>query len=170
MFGELPDVPCRRGVFFRLSSAAHVRNVPAPASAGPDPAPVQFIGDRAQGDGASRTNLAEDRRERLRELVACRRASVPFPARLSAAAPFGLPRLTPRDLATASASFVRRAIASRSCRATRAMMPTVRSFASGRSAVRKRTPLARRVSRKAALRERRSSLAIASVSPVTSRG
>jgi hypothetical protein len=42
----------------------------------------------------------------------------PFPARRSAAAPFGLPSLTPRAFATASASFVRFEIASRSCCAT----------------------------------------------------
>gem|GEM_PF-6525963 len=47
-----------------------------------------------------------------------RSASPPFPARLSAAAPFGLPSLTPRAFATASASFVRREIASRSAWAT----------------------------------------------------
>ena len=61
-----------------------------------------------------------------------RRTALPSP--LSAAAPLGLARRTPRLLATASASLVRREIASRSCSATRAMMPTVRSFASGRSA------------------------------------
>ena len=74
------------------------------------------------------------------------------PARLSAAAPFGLPSFTPRALAAASASLVRREIASRSCWATSAMIPTVRSFASGMSTARNRTPLSRSVSRKAALR------------------
>ena len=76
----------------------------------------------------------------------------PLPARLSAAAPLGLPSFTPRLLATASASFVRFEIASRSCCATSAMIPTVRSFASGRSTAAKRTPLSRSVSRKAAFR------------------
>jgi hypothetical protein len=61
-------------------------------------------------------------------------------------------------LTTASASLVRREIASRSAWATSAMMPTVRSFASGRSTAAKRTPLSRSVSRKAALRDSRSSL------------
>ena len=65
--------------------------------------------------------------------IAARSGAPPFPARLSAAAPLGLPRRTPRLLATLSASFVRLEIASRSCCATSAMMPTVRSFASGRS-------------------------------------
>lgn len=45
-------------------------------------------------------------------------------------------------------------------------MPTVRSFASGISQARKDTPLACRVSRKAASRLRRSSLAMTSVAPV----
>ena len=47
------------------------------------------------------------------------------------------------------------------------MIPTVRSFASGRSTAANLTPLSRSVSRKAALRESRSSLAITSVAPVT---
>ena len=47
------------------------------------------------------------------------------------------------------------------------MMPTVRSFASGRSTAANRTPLSRSVSRKAALRDSRSSLAMTSVAPVT---
>ena len=47
------------------------------------------------------------------------------------------------------------------------MMPTVRSFASGMSTARNRTPLSRRASRNAALRESRSSLAMTSVAPVS---
>ena len=47
------------------------------------------------------------------------------------------------------------------------MIPTVRSFASGRSTAANFTPLSRSVSRKAALRDSRSSLAITSVAPVT---
>jgi hypothetical protein len=43
------------------------------------------------------------------------------------------------------------------------MMPTVRSFSSGNSQAMKRTTLSRRVSRKAALRESRPSLAMTSV-------
>ena len=96
-----------------------------------------------------------------------RSARPPFPARLSAAAPLGLPSFTPRAFAAASASFVRREIASRSCWATSAMMPTVRSLASGMSTARNRTPLSRRVSRKAALRLSRSSLAMTRVAPVS---
>jgi hypothetical protein len=72
----------------------------------------------------------------------------------------GLPSFTPRAFAAASASFVRREIASRSCCATNAMMSTARN----------RTLLSCRVSRKAALRERRSSLPMTSVvlvSPAT---
>lgn len=88
------------------------------------------------------------------------------PARLSAAAPLGLPSFTPRALAAASASFVRREIASRSYCATSAMMPTVRSLAPGISQATNLTPLDCRVSRKAALRLRRSSLAMTSVAPV----
>jgi hypothetical protein len=83
----------------------------------------------------------------------------------SATALFGLPSFTPRAFAAASASFVRRKMASRSCWATSAMIPMVRSFASGMSQARNRTPLSRSVSRKAALRERRSSSAITSVAP-----
>jgi hypothetical protein len=61
----------------------------------------------------------------------------------------GLPSVTPRAFAAASASLVRREMASRSCRATSAMIPTVRSLASDMSRARKRTPLSRRVSRNA---------------------
>ncbi|MGM0583216.1 MAG: hypothetical protein ACQEUZ_00980 [Pseudomonadota bacterium] len=45
------------------------------------------------------------------------RAAPPCPARLSAAAPFGLPSFTPRAFAADSASFVRREIACSSCSA-----------------------------------------------------
>ena len=72
-----------------------------------------------------------------------------------AAAPVGLPSLTPRLLVTAGPSFVRREIALRSCCATSAMIPTVRSFASGRSTAANRTPLSLSVSKKAALRDSR---------------
>jgi hypothetical protein len=68
----------------------------------------------------------------------------PLPARLSAATPLGLPSFTPRLRAALSASRVRLEIASRSCCATSAMMPTVRSFAPGRSTAMKRTPLSLR--------------------------
>ena len=44
--------------------------------------------------------------------MAARSGAPPLPARLSAAAPFGLPSRTPRVLATLSASFVRFEIAS----------------------------------------------------------
>jgi len=74
---------------------------------------------------------------------------------------------TPRAFAAASASFVRFEIASRSCWATSAMIPTVRSFASGMSTARNFTPESRSVSRKAALRDSRSSLAITRVLPVS---
>jgi hypothetical protein len=47
------------------------------------------------------------------------------------------------------------------------MMPTVRSFASGMSTARNLTPLSRSVSRKAALRESRSSFAMTRVAPVS---
>src|SRR6056297_3011420 len=63
-----------------------------------------------------------------------RSAAPPSGERRRAAAPLGLPSLTPRALAAASASFVRREIARRSCSATSAMIPTVRSLASGMSA------------------------------------
>ena len=46
----------------------------------------------------------------------------------------GVAQLPPRLLATLSASLVRLEIASRSCCAASAMIPIVRSFASGRSA------------------------------------
>ena len=65
--------------------------------------------------------------------MAAQSGAPPLPARLSAAAPLGLPSRTPRLLATASASLVRLEIASRSACATSAMIPTVRSVASGRS-------------------------------------
>ena len=63
-----------------------------------------------------------------------------------------------RALAAASASLVRLEIASRSCSATSAMMPTVRSFASGMSAATNPTPLSLRVSGNAAFRLSRPSL------------
>ena len=47
----------------------------------------------------------------------------PLPARLSAAAPLGLPSFTPWLRATASASFVRFEIVSRSACATSVMIP-----------------------------------------------
>ena len=94
-------------------------------------------------------------------------ASPPFPARRRLSAPFGLPSFTPRALATAGASFVRPEIASRSACATSAMIPTVRSFASGMSTATKRTPLSRRAKRNAAFRLSWSSLTITSVAPVT---
>jgi Recombinase len=96
-----------------------------------------------------------------------RSATPPFPARRRLSAPFGFPSFTPRALATASASFVRREIASRSACATSAMIPTVRSFASGMSTATNLTPLSRKASRKAALRDSRSSFAMTSVAPVT---
>lgn len=56
---------------------------------------------------------------------------------------------------------------SRSSWATRAMMPTVRLLASGISAATNLTPESLSVRRKAAFRERRSSLAMTRVEPVT---
>lgn len=67
----------------------------------------------------------------------------------------GFPKFTPRALATARASSVRREIASRAARAASAVMPTVRSLASDMSTAKNRTPLWRTVSKKAALRNRR---------------
>ena len=60
-----------------------------------------------------------------------RRAALAGPPQRGGAV--GLPSRTPRFLVTANASFVRREIASRSACANSAMIPTVRSFASGRS-------------------------------------
>ena len=65
--------------------------------------------------------------------------------------------------ARAAPGHIRPVITSRSCCATSAMMPTVRSFASGRSTAANLTPLSLSASRKAAFRDRRSSLAITSV-------
>ena len=69
-----------------------------------------------------------------------RSATPPFPARRRHSAPVGFPSFTPRALATASATFVRREIASRSAWATSAMVPTVWSLASGMSTATNRTP------------------------------
>lgn len=99
--------------------------------------------------------------------TAARSAAPPLPARRRLSAPFGLPSFTPRALATAKASFVCREIAFRTAWATKAMIPTVRSFASGISTATNRTPQSHRARRKAALRVRRSSFAITSVAPVT---
>ena len=94
-------------------------------------------GGGPQAGRAARPDVLNDRREipgvptGLGPIAALSGAT---PARLGAAAPLGLPSRTPRLLATASASLVRLTeIASRSCCATSAMMPTVRSMASGRS-------------------------------------
>jgi hypothetical protein len=88
-----------------------------------------------------------------------------FPARRRLVDPFGLPYFTPRAFATARAFFVLREIASRSAWATRAMMPTLRSFA-GMSTATNRTPLSRRARRKAAVRESQSSFAMTDVDSV----
>jgi hypothetical protein len=60
--------------------------------------------------------------------MVARSGAPPLPARLSAYAPLGLSNRTPRLMATASASLVRLEIASRSCCATSAVMPTGRSI------------------------------------------
>lgn len=61
--------------------------------------------------------------------------------------PIRIAQLDPTRLATARVSLVRRAMASRSACATSAMMPTVRSLASGMSTATKRTPESRRARR-----------------------
>lgn len=61
-------------------------------------------------------------------------AKLPLWARLSAAAPFGLPKRCPRAFVACRASVVRLEIALRSACATAAMICTVNSFASGMSA------------------------------------
>lgn len=66
----------------------------------------------------------------------------------------------PRFFPAASAFFVRSDMRSASSSATMAMMPTVRRFAFGMSAQTKSAPLSRRLTRNAALRLNRSSLAI----------
>lgn len=111
------------------------------------PSVAQTVSRTGRGDGHARPHW--------RTTAACG-AFPPLPARLSAAAPVGSPNVAPRLLAAASASFVRRAVVSRSCCATSDMMPTARSFATGISAAMKRTPLSGSVSRNAALRERQS--------------
>ena len=58
-----------------------------------------------------------------------RRTALPSPPQRGSA--IGLSSRTPRLRATASASFVRFEIASRSCCATNAMIPTVRSLELG---------------------------------------
>jgi hypothetical protein len=61
----------------------------------------------------------------------------------------------------------RREISSRSCSATSAVIPSVRSFAPGMSAATNRTSRSRSVSRNAAFRDSRSSLAMSRVAAVT---
>jgi hypothetical protein len=76
------------------------------------------------------------------------------------------PSTVPRFFAAANAALVPALIASRSCWATTAMTPIVIVFASGKSQATNRTPEPRKVSRKAALRDSRSSLATQSVAQV----
>ncbi len=99
--------------------------------------------------------------------MALRRGAPPLPACLSGSEPWGCLSFIPRLRATLSASLVRLEIASRSSCATSAMMPTVRSFASGKSTAENHTPLSLSVSRNAALRDSRSSLAVTRVALVT---
>lgn len=61
--------------------------------------------------------------------------------RRNAAASFGLPRRTPRALATARASLVYREIPCCFCRATTAIMPTVISLASWKTVSVRKAPL-----------------------------
>lgn len=96
-----------------------------------------------------------------------RSATSPFSARRTFCPPDGSPDFTPLAFATATASLVRREVAYRSAWATRAMIPTVRSFSTGMSTATNRTPLSRRASKNAAFRDGRSSFAMTSVAPVT---
>lgn len=108
----------------------------------------------------SQARRPDARDDRCQSLVTCfafamtvaRKAAPPFPALLRLSAPLGLPSFTPRAFTDASATFVDCEIASGFACATCAMMPTVRSFASGMSTATKVTPLSRRATRKAALR------------------
>ena len=75
----------------------------------------------------------------------------------------GLPSLVPRAFAAARACLVRVEMASRSCSAMIAMMPTVMRLASGMLAATKSTPASRRLSKNAASRDSRSILAISRV-------
>jgi hypothetical protein len=105
--------------------------VPPSIAAGQHVTVVELGGDRPQAGRAAGVEVGNHRREITGMPVRVGRHDRPeghsaLPARLSAAAPLGLPSRTPRPLATASASLVRLEIASRSTWATSAMMPTVR--------------------------------------------
>ncbi len=103
----------------------------------------RFISDAAISSSvaAARRALSDDGREQRYLRTAHGRGfrfvgslvEVGSKASKSAAAPLGWPSFTPRLLATLSASLVRLEIASRSCCDTSAMMPSVRSFPSGKS-------------------------------------
>ena len=114
----------------------HGRDMPLPAASRQHPAAVEFGRDRPKASRSAGPDVRDHRRQVLRMALGvlrddARSDAPPLPARRIAAMPLGLPSFTPRAFATASASLVRFEIASRSCCATRAMIPTVRSFASG---------------------------------------
>jgi hypothetical protein len=138
---------------------------PSTSSARPDPARSEFRSNRSQRGMPVRSNIREHHARSAAKATAfagttALSAAPPLPARLRLAAPLGLPRFTPRALTTASASFVRREITSRSVCATSAMMRTARSFALGMSTATNCTSLWRTSSRKAAFRLRLSNFAI----------
>lgn len=135
------------------------------------PARCQFCRVCSQGSVTFRSDVCEYRRHIRRKRRRVYRYSrkqrrSTFPARRQLAAPFVLPSLTRRALATANASLVRREIAARLPWATSAMMPMVRSFAPGISTAPNRTPLSQTANRNAAVLPSRSSFAVTSVAPV----
>ena len=97
-------------------------------------------------------------------VVRCARGVRPG-RRTAAGRKFGLPSLTPRALAAASAAIVRCEIISRSCSATAARMWIVSRVACGLSQATKSTPDSIKFEIKATLRASRSSLAMTKVAP-----
>ena len=164
----LPRLSARR-LLQSSHQPLHLRSTPLTASRGRQPAFVQACGQLSERLSACGEELSDDGRE-IRG--AC--AAFALRARALAVVPrslarrvkcAGAPRTTPRRFAAASAALVRAEIASASCSATIARMPTVRRLAPGKSAATNSTPESRRARRKAAFLDSRSSFATTSVAP-----
>lgn len=138
-----------------VEQVRHRRNVPPPAPTRQHSAAVQLLCDRSEAGCATRPDVRDHRSEvaSVSIGVASNRFLERHPAPASppeGRGPIGIAELHPAAPGDARRPLVRREIASRLACATSAMMPTVRSFASSRSTAANRTPLSRKVSRKAA--------------------
>lgn len=154
-----------------FQNCPHIRHPPVPAAPCPD-APcgssaamsLRVVAPPARMSAM----MGATSRAKLSALAAtvARRAAPPFPPRLRLSAPFGLPSFTPRALATASASFVRREFSSRSVSATSAMNPDGQVIRLRH--VHGNEPQSAVAPSQEERRDSRSRLAITSVAPLTS--